>query len=85
MPIFAVTYRCSADVPARDALRAEHRDHLRSDLHGRTETVTSQSRTSLHTLLRNLCGAVRRLCPTWEEWQVAVDLHPVVGWDRDGD
>jgi hypothetical protein len=79
MPIFAVTNYYSADVATRDALRVEHRDHLRSDLHGRTETVTSQSRTSLHTLLRILCGAVRRLCPTWEEWQAAVDLHPVAG------
>ena len=29
MPIFAVTYRYSADVATRDALRTEHRDYLR--------------------------------------------------------
>jgi uncharacterized protein len=29
MPIFAVTYRYSEDVAARDALRTDHRDYLR--------------------------------------------------------
>ena len=38
-----------------------------------------QSRTSLHTLLRNLCAAVRTFRPTGEERQAAVDLHPAAG------
>ena len=27
-------------------------------------------------LLRSLYAAMRRFCPTWEEWQVAVELYP---------
>ena len=32
----------------------------------------------MNGLLRSLYAAVRRLCPTWEEWQVAVELYPLV-------
>jgi hypothetical protein len=28
-------------------------------------------------LLRRLCGTIRELCPTWEEWQATVEFYPV--------
>jgi hypothetical protein len=39
--------------------------------------------TSSHAILRSLYAVVRRFCPTWEEWQVAVELHPVTGPEPD--
>ena len=39
--------------------------------------------TSLYAILRRLYAAVRMFCPTWEEWQAAVELHPVAGQEPD--
>jgi hypothetical protein len=39
--------------------------------------------TSLNAILRSLYATVRKLCPTWEEWQAAVELHPVAGQEPD--
>jgi hypothetical protein len=35
--------------------------------------------TSSHAILRSLYATVRKFCPTWEEWQAAVESHPVAG------
>jgi hypothetical protein len=42
-----------------------------------------QPHTSPHALLRSLYATMRKLCPTWEEWQAAVDLSPVAGQEAD--
>jgi len=39
--------------------------------------------TNLNAILRSLYATVRKLCPTWEEWQAAVELHPVAGQEPD--
>jgi hypothetical protein len=36
-----------------------------------------QPDTGLHALVRSLYATVHKFCPSWEEWQVAVDLYPV--------
>jgi hypothetical protein len=41
------------------------------------------SATSLHAVLRSIYSTVRKFCPTWEEWQTAVELHPVAGQEPD--
>jgi hypothetical protein len=28
-------------------------------------------------VIQRLWDSIREICPTWEEWQVVVDLHPV--------
>lgn len=33
--------------------------------------------TTVPLLLRRLYLALREVCPTWEEWQAAVELRPV--------
>jgi hypothetical protein len=39
--------------------------------------------TSLHAVLRSIYATARKFCPTWEEWQAAVELHPVAGQEPD--
>jgi hypothetical protein len=38
--------------------------------------TTEQPPAGLHALLGRLYAQVRRLCPSWEEWQAGVELHP---------
>jgi hypothetical protein len=38
---------------------------------------------SLFVLLHGWYDTVRGFCPTWEEWQVAVELLPVVEQEPD--
>ena len=45
------------------------------DLRG--TTCDHQLGNSLPVLLRRLYVTMREFCPTWEEWQAAVELRPV--------
>jgi hypothetical protein len=40
-------------------------------------TCDHQLGNSLPVLLRRLYVTMREFCPTWEEWQAAVELRPV--------
>jgi len=55
---------------------ADHTDGPNTGTPGTTSP--QQPGTSLPLLLRRLYLAMREFCPTWEEWQAAVELRPGV-------
>ena len=54
----------------------DHTDGPNAETPGTTSP--QQPGTSLPLLLRRLYLAMREFCPTWEEWQAAVELRPGV-------
>ena len=46
-------------------------------------TSHHQPGVGLPVLLRRLYIAMREFCPTWEEWQAAVELCPVADHEPD--
>jgi hypothetical protein len=46
-------------------------------------TRRETSARSSQAILRSLYATVRKFCPTCEEWQAAVELHPVAGQEPD--